>query len=154
MGNGAVLTPDEFQRISAGTGISHSEFNPSRTESTHFYQIWLLPKSHGIQPSYEQKRFDDAELRNALRVVASPDGQNGSLLIHQEARIFLGNLDTEHTVTHSLPGGRHAWLQVLHGSVTLNGQPLDTSDGAAISDESQLTITAISLAEIMLFDLA
>ncbi|MBX3439798.1 MAG: pirin family protein, partial [Planctomycetaceae bacterium] len=93
MGNGAVLRPGEFQRISAGTGITHSEFNPSRDQPTHFYQIWLLPQRNGLAPSYEQRRFDDSELRNALRVVASPEGENGSLTIHQDARISLSKLD-------------------------------------------------------------
>ena len=153
LGNGEVLQPGEFQRISAGTGITHSEFNPSKREPTHFYQIWLLPKSQGIEPSYEQKHFADAELTNALRVVASPDGRDGSLSIHQDASIFLSKLDSGHSIRHTNPSGRHAWLQVLRGSVTLNGDTLETSDGAAISDETELNITANSDAEVMLFDL-
>jgi len=153
MGNGEVLRPGEFQRISAGTGIFHSEFNPSTKEPTHFYQIWLLPEKYGLSPSYEQKSFDDAELRNALRLVASPSGDEGSLTIHQDARIFLSKLDAEKSVTFDLPSGRHAWLQVLRGSVVLNGQTMDTSDGAAVSEESTLTIVAASDAEIILFDL-
>ena len=153
LGNGEVLQPGEFQRISAGTGITHSEFNPSKREPTHFYQIWLLPKSQGIEPSYEQKHFADAELTNALRVVASPDGRDGSLSIHQDASIFLSKLESGHSIRHTIPSGRHAWLQVLRGSVTLNGDTLETSDGAAISDETELNITANSDAEVMLFDL-
>lgn len=153
MGNGEVLRPGEFQRISAGTGIFHSEYNPSNDEETHLYQIWLLPKSKGIEPSYEQKRFCDAELKNSLRIVASPDGQDGSLSIHQDARIYLSKLDAEKSVEHALQPGRHAWLQVLRGSVDLNGEVLGTSDGAAISEESSLRIRASSDAEIMLFDL-
>jgi len=153
LGNGEVLKPGEFQRISAGTGITHSEFNPSDNKPTHFYQIWLLPKSQGIEPSYEQKHFADAELNNALRVVASPDGRDGSLTIHQDASIFLSKLKNGNSISHSIPSGRHAWLQVLRGSVTLNGQALGTSDGAAISNETELNITANSDAEIMLFDL-
>ena len=154
MGNGQVLTPGEFQRISAGTGVTHSEFNSSAEQSTHFYQIWLLPKSQGIAPSYEQKRFDDSELKNALRLVAAPDGADGSLSIHQDARIYLSKLESGCSVAAQLATGRHAWLQVLRGKVTLNGAVLDTSDGAAISDETKLSITAMSAAEIMLFDLA
>ena len=153
LGNGEVLKPGEFQRISAGTGITHSEFNPSDNEPTHFYQIWLLPKSQGIEPSYEQKHFTDAELNNALRVVASPDGRDGSLSIHQDANIYLSKLKNGNSISHNIPEGHYAWLQVLRGSVTLNGQALGTSDGAAISDETELNITANSDAEIMLFDL-
>lgn len=153
LGNGEILKPGEFQRISAGTGITHSEFNPSASEPTHFYQIWLLPKSQGIEPSYEQKRFADAELHNVLRVVASPDGRDGSLSIHQDATIYLSKLENGNSISHTMAPGRYAWLQVLRGSVTLNGVALATSDGAAISDETELNITANSDAEIMLFDL-
>jgi redox-sensitive bicupin YhaK (pirin superfamily) len=154
MGNGEVLHPSEFQRISAGTGISHSEFNPSKIESTHFYQIWLLPNTNGHQPSYEQKRFDDSEMKNALRLVASPGGEGGSLTIHQDARIYLAKLDAESSVEFEIPADRHAWLQVLRGSVKTNGQTMDASDGAAVSEESSITIVAATGAEIMLFDLA
>lgn len=153
MGNGEVLRPGEFQRMSAGSGIRHSEFNPSPTEPVHLYQIWLLPLSTGIQPSYEQKRFPDHERCNRLRLVASQDVAEGSLRIHQDARIYLASLDDGHSVNHSLLPGRHAWLQVLKGAVMLNGQPLETSDGAAISQENQLEIVASQSAEIMLFDL-
>jgi redox-sensitive bicupin YhaK (pirin superfamily) len=154
MGNGEVLKPGEFQRMSAGTGITHSEFNPSATEPAHLYQIWLFPKQKGIEPSYEQKRFPEAERHNQLRLVASPDAAQSSLLIHQDARIFLATLDEGREISHELATGRHAWLQVLRGSVTLIDQRLDTSDGAAVSDESLLTVQAVDTAEIMLFDLA
>jgi len=154
LGNGEVLRPGEFQRITAGTGITHSEFNPSADEPTHLYQIWLHPNRSGIEPSYEQKRFDDDKLSNALRLVASPDSSDGSLLIHQDARIYLSKLDAKHSVQTPLAAGRHGWLQVLRGSITLNGEALDTSDGAAISNEPTLEITATTDAEIMLFDLA
>lgn len=153
MGNGEVLRPGEFQRMSAGTGITHSEFNPSGDDPVHLYQIWLFPERSGIEPSYEQKRFDEQERHNQLRLVASRDAADGSLLIHQDAKIFLSTLDEGSSVTHQLDEGRHAWLQVLRGSVTVNGQPLQTSDGAAVSDESQLTLVADSNAEVMLFDL-
>ncbi|PHR93047.1 MAG: quercetin 2,3-dioxygenase [Blastopirellula sp.] len=153
MGNGEVLTPGEFQRMSAGTGITHSEFNPSATEPVHLYQIWLTPSEKGITPSYEQKRFDDADMDNRLRLVASPDAEDGSLAIHQDARIYLSKLTENQTVQYTLNTNRHAWLQVLRGSVSLNGQTLSTSDGAAISDETKLEITAEQSAEIMLFDL-
>ncbi len=154
MGNGEVLRPGEFQRMSAGTGITHSEFNPSDKEPVHLYQIWLLPERKGIEPSYEQKRFDDGGMTNQLRLVASPSAEHGSLKIHQDAHIHLVKLDAGRQVTHELAANRHAWLQVLRGEVSLNDLPLKTSDGAAVSDESLLTIQATSNAEILLFDLA
>ncbi|NQV24177.1 MAG: pirin family protein [Rhodopirellula sp.] len=154
MGNGEVLRPGEFQRMSAGTGITHSEFNPSDSEPVHLYQIWLFPEQKGIEPSYEQKRFPESERLNTLRLVASRDAAQGSLLIHQDARIYLASLDADQDLRHELDAGRHAWLQVLRGSVSLNGTVLQTSDGAAVSDEHTLDIHATSNAEIMLFDLA
>jgi redox-sensitive bicupin YhaK (pirin superfamily) len=154
MGNGEVLRPGEFQRMSAGTGITHSEFNPSATEPVHLYQIWLLPAKKGIEPSYEQKQFDDEGMHNRLRLVASPEAEEGALHIQQDARIYLARLDQGKQVKHELPAGRHAWLQVLRGSVALNGVPLATSDGAAVSGESSVTIQPDHDAEIMLFDLA
>lgn len=156
MGNGEVLRPGEFQRMSAGTGITHSEFNPSADEPAHLYQIWLFPERKGIEPSYEQKQFSESERRNRLQLVASRDAVENSLRIHQDARIYLANLDADHVVSHSLASGRHAWLQVLRGAVTLNGTPLGTSDGAAVSDETELRMQAEASgkAEIMLFDLA
>ena len=154
MGNGEVLRPGEFQRMSAGTGITHSEFNPAADEPVHLYQIWLLPDRQGIEPSYEQKRFPEEERHNRLRLVASRDAAEGSLLIHTDARVYLGTIDEGHTVQQSLAAGRYGWLQVLRGSVTLNGQPLETGGGAAISEETLLTIAATSNAEVMLFDLA
>jgi hypothetical protein len=154
LGNGAVLRPGEFQRISAGTGIRHSEFNPSASEPVHFYQIWLLPRASGIQPGYEQKTFSEDEKRGTLRLVASPDGVNGSLTIHQDAGVYLSTLERGTSVSHEILPGRHAWLQVLRGQVTAGGTTLETSDGLAVSDEGGLTIAADQAAEIMLFDLA
>ncbi len=153
MGNGEVLRPGEFQRMSAGTGITHSEFNPSDREPVHLYQIWLLPEKKGIEPSYGQKQFPEQERQNQLRLVASPDAANGSLLIHQDARIYLSSLESETQLTHELLPSRHAWLQVLRGAVSLNGQTLNTSDGAAVSDETTLQIHAATPSEILLFDL-
>lgn len=154
MGNGEVLRPGEFQRMSAGTGITHSEFNPSENEPVHLYQIWLFPDRKGIEPSYEQKRFPEEERHNRLRLVASSDAADGSLLIHQDARVYLATIDNGTSVSQSLGEGRHAWLQVLRGSVDLNGNALQTSDGAAVSDEQNLTIRALDNAEILLFGLA
>ena len=153
MGNGEVLRPGEFQRMSAGTGITHSEFNPSATEPVHLYQIWLFPESKGIEPSYEQKQFPLSEQQNQLRLVASPEAEAGSLRIHQDARVYLSQIEAEKTVTYELAEGRHAWLQVLRGSVLLNDVSLDVSDGAAVSDTRNLKIQATDDAEIMLFDL-
>ncbi len=154
MGNGSVLHPGEFQRISAGTGMRHSEFNPSASEGVHFYQIWLLPRSNGIAPSYEQKFFPVEEKQGRLRLVASPDGADGSLTIHQDANVFLSTLAAGEAVSHELSAGRYAWLQVLRGRVSANGTALDTSDGMAVSNERHLTITSDAAAEVMLFDLA
>jgi hypothetical protein len=154
MGNGEVLRPGEFQRMTAGTGITHSEFNPSANEPVHLYQIWLYPSQKGLEPSYEQKRFPDSDRQNRLRLVASPDSDQGSLLIHQDARIFLARLEPGREVVHELASGRHAWLQVMRGSVTFNGHELQTSDGASVSNESLLSIQSTDDAEVMLFDLA
>jgi redox-sensitive bicupin YhaK (pirin superfamily) len=154
MGNGEVLRPGEFQHMSAGRGIRHSEFNPSTTEAVHLYQIWLLPNVTGIQPAYEQKRFDSAEQQGKLRLVASPDGAQGALSIQQDARVYLATVQPESTVEHPITAGRHAWLQVLRGSVTVNGATLETSDGVAVSNETKLTFTGVKPAEVMLFDLA
>lgn len=154
LGNGETLRPGEFQRMSAGTGIRHSEFNASDSELLHLYQIWLMPEQTGLAPGYEQKAFPEAERHNQLRLVASRGGEQSSLTIHQDARIYLATLDANRQVQHSPAAGRHAWLQVLRGSVRLNETPLATSDGAAVSDESQLTIAATEPAEVMLFDLA
>jgi len=153
MGNGAVLHAGEFQRISAGTGIRHSEFNPSATEPVHFYQIWLLPESVGVQPSYEQKFFADDEKLGRLRLVASRDGAEGSLAIHQDARVYLSTLRAADSVVHPA-SGRHLWLQVLRGKVEAGGQPAEAGDGLAVSDEPRLSIVATEPAEVMLFDLA
>ncbi len=153
MGNGEVLRPGEFQRMSAGTGITHSEFNPSKTEPVHLYQIWLLPERKGLTPSYEQKAFPTETMKNELRLVASREPADGALLIQTDASIYLSKLDAGRLVTHDLAPGRHVWLQVLRGTVTLNGQPLATSDGVAVSDETRLTIEASTDAEVMLFDL-
>ena len=154
MGNGEVLRPGEFQRITAGTGITHSEFNPSASNPTHFYQIWLLPERKGIEPSYEQKAFDASQRQNRLQLVASRDGAEGSLLIHQDARIYLANLTAGNAVDYEVPAGRYLWLQVLRGAVTANGESLETSDAVSVSDETLFHLETDDSAEVMLFDLA
>ena len=153
MGYGEVLRPGEFQRMSAGTGITHSEFNPSKTEPVHLYQIWLFPDQKGLVPSYEQKQFLEAGRRNRLQLVASRDAEEDSLTIHQDARIYLSNLDAGQEIRYEIPAGRFAWVQVLRGGVALNGEELSTGDGAAVSEESLLQIQASGPAELMLFDL-
>ncbi len=154
LGTGEILRPGEFQRMSAGTGIRHSEFNPSATEAVHLYQIWLLPERQGLAPSYEQKAIDTSNSGGRLRVVASRDGRDGSLTIHTDAAIYVAKVADGEVVHHAIAPGRHAWLQVLRGSVEVNGESLDTSDGAAVSEEPELRVRATSDAEIMLFDLA
>lgn len=153
LGHGSVLRPGEFQRMTAGTGVRHSEFNPSATEVAHFYQIWLLPDQPGHVPSYEQKYFPEAERDGKLRLVASPTGRDGSLTIHQDAEVFLASLKKGEEVTHAVSSGRYAWLQVLRGAVQLNGQAFSVGDGAAVNDEATLVVTATEPAEVMLFDL-
>jgi quercetin 2,3-dioxygenase len=153
LGNGSVLRPGEFQRITAGTGLRHSEFNPSRSEPVHFYQIWLLPTAEGLPPGYEQKSFSSDQKRNQFRLVASPTGHDGSLTIQADASIFLSDLAEGASASYRLSPGRHAWLQVLRGAVDLDGTRLDQGDAAAISQQDGLAVTAKQPAEIMLFDL-
>jgi redox-sensitive bicupin YhaK (pirin superfamily) len=153
MGNGSVLEAGEFQRMSAGTGVEHSEFNPSPDKPVHLYQIWLYPSERGLAPSYEERKFDAAEKQDRLRLVASPDGREDSLTIHQDANVYLGNLSVGAKVSHSLEPGRHAWLQILRGKVRVGDQELTAGDGAAVSEEPRLNLTAVDAAEVMLFDL-
>jgi redox-sensitive bicupin YhaK (pirin superfamily) len=153
MGNGEVLTPGEFQCISAGQGITHSEFNPSSTDVVHFYQIWLVPNERNTPPSYQQKSFTTEEKRNQLRLVASPDGRDGSLSIKQDARVFLSQLSAGDSIRYMMPMERHGWLQLLTGKVEVNGYSLDQGDGAAITLESEVVIVGGENAELMLFDL-
>lgn len=154
MGNGEVLRPGELQRMTAGTGIMHSEFNPSETEPVHLYQIWLFPEKKGLAPGYEQRAFPDADKHNRWRLVASHDGRDGSLTVHQDAELHLARLDAGQRLDYPVRPGRYAWLQVLRGSVKLNDQPLATSDGAAVSEETNLSLEAAAPAEVLLFDLA
>lgn len=149
LGTGSVIRPGEVQRMSAGTGIRHSEFNHSRTEPVHFVQIWILPDRQGVQPGYEQKRIG---LDGRLRLVASPNGHDGSLTIHQDARVYAARLNGSE-VTHTLAAGRRAWLHVARGAVRLNGTALQAGDGAGIENEPALNLAADTSAEILLFDL-
>jgi redox-sensitive bicupin YhaK (pirin superfamily) len=154
MGTGSVIRPGEVQRMSAGTGVTHSEMNASKTEKVHFYQIWILPEAARLPPGYEQKRFDPEERKNRLRLVASRDGRDGSLTVHQDAAIYAGTLDAGAHVERPLAADRHAWVQVARGEVTVNGRALAEGDGAAVSGEPSLTIHASAPAEVIVFDLA
>lgn len=155
MGTGSTIRPGEVQRMSAGTGVLHSEFNHSPSEEVHLLQIWLLPERKGIEPSYEQKEFPRESKLNSLRLVASPDGEEGSVTIHQDARLFASVLEQGKSVRHGLGKGRYAWLQVARGEVALNGTTLKAGDGAAVEREAVLDITGSApSSELLLFDLA
>jgi len=154
MGSGSVIRPGDVQRMSAGTGVSHSEFNPSDSESVHLLQIWILPESRGLAPTYEEKSFSEDERRGRLRLVASADGSEGSVTIQQDARLYATILDAGTSVEHALGANRYAWLQVARGTIRLNEFDLQQGDGAAISSETDLKIVAREAAEILLFDLA
>lgn len=152
-GGDGVLRRGEVQRMSAGTGVTHSEFNGSETEPVHFFQIWILPERAGITPGYEQKLFPEEERRGKLRLLVAPGGADGALTIHQDVRIYSAILGDGERVEHELADGRAAWLQVARGSVQLNGTTLTQGDGAAVEDEKQLQIVASGDAEVLLFDL-
>ena len=154
LGTGSVILPGDGQRMTAGSGIRHSEFNPSTTEAVHLLQIWIQPERAALAPSYEQKTFPEAEKRGKLRLVASQEARDGSVKINQDAKLYVSLLKSGDEVTHELAAGRHAWLQVARGSVELNGKKLSQGDGAAISDETKLKIAGTEDAEVLLFDLA
>jgi len=153
-GGGGVIKPGDVQRMSAGTGVMHSEYNASRTEPVHFLQIWLLPGRPGISPGYEQKNFPAEQRQGQLRLIASPDAADGSVTINQDARVYSTLLGKGQTVTHALAPGRHAWVQVARGQIRLGDVALSAGDGAAISDEKSVTLTGVEPAEVLLFDLA
>jgi redox-sensitive bicupin YhaK (pirin superfamily) len=155
MGNASIIKPGDGQRMSAGTGVLHSEFNPSTGEPVHLLQIWIMPAEKGIEPSYEQKAFPSAEKRGNFRVIASPTGENGSVTINQDVRLYVAELLSGEEVEHDIAKGRHAWVQVARGAVELNGQKLAQGDGAGISDEQRLTLKSLEdTTEVLLFDLA
>jgi hypothetical protein len=153
MGNGSVIRPGDVQRMSAGTGVRHSEYNASKMEGVHFLQIWILPDRAGYAPGYEQKRFEPDELAGKLRVIASPDGRNGSVTIHQSALLYAAKLDGAQNVTHALAPGRRAYVQVARGRVTLNGALLAAGDGVRVEDEASVALSKGESAEVLLFDL-
>jgi hypothetical protein len=153
MGNGSVIRPGNVQRMSAGTGVRHSEFNPSREERVHLLQIWIEPRFTGVRPSYEEKEFGAAEKRGRLRLIASPDGREGSVTIHQDATVYASMLDGKDAVTHPLALGRRAYVHVARGAVTVNGVELGDGDGVKIANESRLEFSGGKQAELLLFDL-
>ena len=153
MGNAASITPGEVQRMSAGTGITHSEYNYDSTGTTHFLQIWLLPDRAGITPGYEQKRFDAAEKRGRLRLVVSPDGAEGSVGIHQDARMYAGLFDAQESASLALDAGRLGYVHLVRGRALVNGQPLQAGDALKYQDERQVVIEQGQDAEVLVFDL-
>ena len=154
LGNGAAIRPGEVQRMSAGTGIDHSEFNHSKDALVHLLQIWILPERRGTTPSYEQKVFPIEQTKNGLVLVAARDGRDGAVTVHQDVALYAGKLAAGARIEHALAPGRHAWLQVARGSVEVSGQKLRAGDGLAASDEAELAISASDDAEVLLFDLA
>ena len=154
MGNGSVIRPGDVQRMSAGTGVTHSEYNPSRAEELHLLQIWILPGRRGHQPGYEQKSVPEAEKRGRLRMIASPDGRDGTVTIHQDARVYASVVEAGKPVTFESAPGRRGYVQVVKGAVDINGIALEAGDGARIVDERAIAIAARSESEVLLFDLA
>ncbi|MDH3495016.1 MAG: pirin family protein [Acidobacteriota bacterium] len=152
-GGEEVLRPHEFQRMTAGTGIKHSEFNPSKEDSLHFFQIWILPEKNGLEPGYEQKLFPPEEKTGMLKLVASRGGEDGSLHINRDVRVYSSVLEQGNTVKYEIQDGRHVWIQMVSGSLAVNGRTIGTSDGAAVSDETSLSLTASEQSEFILFDL-
>jgi redox-sensitive bicupin YhaK (pirin superfamily) len=154
LGTGSVILPGDSQRMTAGSGIRHSEFNPSTTDAVHLLQIWIQPEKAALAPSYEQKTFPEEEKRGKLRLVASRTASEGSVKINQDAKLYVTLLKSGEEVSHEFAAGRHGWLQVARGAVELNGKKLAQGDGAAITDEKTVSIKSTKDAEVLLFDLA
>lgn len=154
MGSGGVIRPGEVQYMSAGTGVTHSEFNASKTEPVHLFQVWILPERRGLAPTYAQRAFPREERRGKLRLLASRDGREGALAIRQDVELMGGLLEGGEKVAHALRPGRHAWVQVARGAVKVNGVGLGTGDGAAVSKEEKVEIEGVEPAEVLFFDLA
>ena len=153
MGTGSVIRPGDVQKMSAGTGVSHSEFNPSAQKPVHFLQIWIEPNQRGVKPSYEQQAFSVEQKKGRLRLIASPDGADGSVKIHQDARVYASVLEGDDAVTYALPADRSAYVHVARGSVQLNGTALSAGDGAKINAEKEIRLSNGDGAEVLLFDM-
>jgi redox-sensitive bicupin YhaK (pirin superfamily) len=153
IGTGSIIRPGDVQRMSAGSGVAHSEDNPSPTKPVHFLQIWIQPDPQGIQPSYEQKRFEAAEKRGRLRLIVSPDGRDGSVTLHQDAYVDAGLFDGDERTEHPLDAGRRAYIHVVSGEITVNGQPLSAGDAAKLEDVSTVIVQDATAAEVLVFDL-
>jgi hypothetical protein len=154
MGTGSVIRPGDVQRMSAGTGVTHSEYNASKTEPVHFLQIWIVPEKRGAAPGYEQRHFTADDKRGRLRLVASPDGRDGSVTVRQDVALYAGLFGPGERAEHPLAPGRHAWVHVASGSATVNGKALSAGDAAALSDEARVVIEGGDGAEVLVFDLA
>ncbi len=154
MGNGSVIRPGDVQRMSAGTGVRHSEQNASNDDRVHLLQIWILPDTVGLEPGYEQKAFSEAERRGGLRLIASNDGRDGSVTVHQDVHVYASIIDAGQTVNASLDQTRYGWIQVARGAVSVNGQRAEHGDGLIVMGESSLEITGSDASEVLLFDLA
>lgn len=155
IGNGSVIRPGDVQRMSAGTGILHSEFNPSDVDYVHLLQIWILPERRGLEPSYEQKYFSNADKSGMLKLIGSRDGRDGSVTIHQDVNLYAAVLQDGESVMHPIAPNRAIWVQVAKGAIQLNGQPLYAGDGAAIAEETALMLQGASdVSEVLLFDMA
>ena len=153
MGNGSVIKPGDVQRMTAGIGVAHSEANPSSSEPVHLLQIWIMPNARGLEPGYEQKMFSDDAKQGKLALIASENGRDGSVTIHQDAHVYASKLDAADSVTHTIGEDRKVWVQVARGSVRVNSEYLKQGDGAAITDERTISIEGMEPAEILLFDM-
>lgn len=154
MGNGSVIRPGDVQRMTAGTGVTHSEFNHSAEAPVHFLQIWILPEKDGLDPGYEEKRFEREDKQDQLRLVASREARDGSIRVHQDVDLYASILSPNSEVTHEFAEGRRGWMQVVNGSIRLNDVEMTAGDGAAIADVDQVTVAALDTSEVLLFDLA
>jgi len=154
MGNGSIIRPGDVQRMTAGTGVRHSEYNPSESERVHFLQIWILPEREGLKPGYEQTTFSESEKRGALCLIGSRDGRNGSVTIHQDVDLYATCLAGGEQITHDAAPGRSIWVQIARGEAEVNGKALEAGDGVALVDEVSVTLRGVSDAEILLFDMA
>lgn len=154
LGNGSVIRPGDAQRMSAGTGIRHSEFNASKAEDAKLLQIWIVPERQGLEPGYEQKPFAPEALEGKLALIGSRDGRDGSVVIHQDVDLYASRLADGDRVSHDLKPGRQAWVQVAEGEVELNGEKLVAGDGAAVTDETRIELRGVKQAEVLVFDLA